>query len=301
MSATKPKWERHAEGWQLGVVAVGMAFLSAILALPRAVPPRELPLPDIDRLDEHRTETRDRARVEAAATARLPYLVRAAGEAFRRFGRGEAKGWPTHLDALGLDLRKCVADARKHHGDEPLLALRAVQAELFVHAVERYGKDGKDSGDLTELGGAFATRARAYGWISEGRASVIPTDELAVLFAVRWTKLAGLLETYPFAPSLNDWRLYYRTLLLHPEVERTENSSSIEPSLLAQYVRGLSRRDPDYPELLARGILAHWMYDFGSAASLFQAYLVRHPTGAWRLRAQNYLLAARRQVPAKVF
>src|SRR5882724_3026610 len=90
----KEGWEKHFRGWQLAVVALGTALGGAVLALPRPIPPRELPLPAVDRSEQRESEGRARAMVQTAEATPLPFLVRAAGEAFRRFGEGEAKGDP---------------------------------------------------------------------------------------------------------------------------------------------------------------------------------------------------------------
>jgi hypothetical protein len=292
-------WHHHLEGWQLAVVAVGMALGAAILAVPRAVPPDAIPLPRVDRVGEARAEARERALARRAAATPLPFLVRAAGEAFRRFGVAEAKEDASEARALSEALVARVAEARRRHGDEALLSLRAVQSELFVRAVTRWAASRGPDAELDELGGSFVRRAEESGFIAAHRQIAIDADALATIFTIRWTKLAGLIDVFPFAPSLNEWRLYYRTLLTHPALrpEGRRAGPSGETEILAAVVDALSRRDPDYPALLARGILEHWAGHYSNAAALFSAHLASNPSGPWRLRAQNYLLAAYRHVP----
>jgi hypothetical protein len=294
--APKPNgWHRHLEGWQLAVVTVGIALLATVLAVPHAVVPTDLPLPFVDRAEERRADLRAEELRDGARARPLPFLVRAAGEAFRQFGRAEARGDTAEADALAAALLERVAEARKRHGDGPLLALRAVQAELFVRAVTSPGPTADDDRDREELGGAFFQRARANGWIAEDGTTFIEPDGLEIAFSVRWTRLAGVLETHPFAPTLNQWRLYYRTLLAHPPAPRGVPADALASAdTLEGYVLALSRRDPEYPELLARGILAMRQRRFAAAIPLLSAHLVRNPSGPWRLRAQNFLFAAHR-------
>ena len=275
-----------------------MALAAAILAIPRAVPPRELPLPSVDRIEQRTAEERDRQRIREATAEPLPFVIRAAGEAFRRLGAAELRG-----DEIGAGVQRAafvqrLADARHRYGDEPLLALESLQASLFVAAARRREPPTPEPRrDVEELGGKFWRLAIDSGWLAEGRV-LIEDDALSTLFKVRWANLAGLLDTYPFAPSLNGWRIYYRTLLLHPEHRR--DPDPLLPSqadLLTRYVEALSKQDPDYPALLARGILEHWLHDYAGAERLLSAHLNQHPFGPWRLRSQNYLLAARRHVP----
>ena len=130
----EPRWSRHLEGWQLGVVAVGIALGSAILALPRAVPPHRTPLPPVDRAEERRARTSSSVIWIALATARPVAVIASAAvgrEAFRRFGAAEARG-----DALATDAALRVQiwwrGSRKFDGSDTAtkrscLTLRAVQ------------------------------------------------------------------------------------------------------------------------------------------------------------------------------
>jgi hypothetical protein len=281
---------RHLEGWQLGVVAVGIAAASAALVLPRAVVPRELPLPAVDWREQQRDAEKDEERAARAEHDPVPYLVRAAGEAFRRFGAAEYARDDAAAEKLRRDFVASFAEAEQHHGPEALLTLRAVQAALFVRAVNTARSDATPSRDVIELGGGFHRRARLNGWLGPDG---LDPDALACLFAVRWTRLAGALERHPFSPSLNQWRLYFRTLLEHPEAPATTSRDALAyPELLSAYVGVLSKRDPDYPVLLAEGILAYRSGRYVAAQELLAAHLRQRPEGPWHLRAQNYLVAA---------
>jgi hypothetical protein len=287
-------WHRHLEGWQLAVVAVGFALGAAALALPRAVVPREIPLPTVDRREERRMDADRRRLVDEVRGTPLPFLVRATGEALRRFGVAEYGREDARGVALADEIVKRAAAARSSDGDRALLALRAVQADLFVHAVTTWARAGDGEADVIALGGGFARHARRHGWI-EGKRLIIEEDGLRQLFVLRWTKLAGFMDTQPFAPTLNELRLYYRTLLRHPE--QSSGTSTEDPYILSglqlAYVNTLAKQDPDYPVLLARGILEFRVGRFDDATALLAAHLKEHPDGPWRLRAQNYFVAAR--------
>jgi len=280
----------HLRGWQLAVVAVGTALGGVALALPRPVAPKELPLPVVDRVEEARFHAREREAARAARATPLPFLVRAAGEAFRRFGEAEVRGDEPEADAEQTAFSKRVEAARKQHGDPAVFALRAVQAELFVAALRH-----RNAAELKQLGGKFF----GAGDEAEHRAAVLRDDELTSLFELRWLKLARLVNERPFAPTLNEWRLYYRTLLAHAELAspELEHDARARALSMGRCVEALAKIDPDYPAPLALGVTRHWMALYDDAEALFASYLAEHPTGVFRLRAQGYLLAARRHVP----
>jgi hypothetical protein len=251
-----------------------------------------LPLPSVDRREQARAAARDVERISAAERTPLPYLVRAAGDAFRRAGDAEARNDVAKLGELERELQTRVIAARKRHGDEPLLALRAIQTDLFVRAVHRWTDTAGSDDDLTGLGGAFVDRAKRNGWVDAKRRLAFDDDALGALFAIRWSSLSGLATTFPFAPTLNEWRQYFRTLIEHPERRARTSDPLDQASALDGYVSALGRHDPDYPILLARGILQLREGHAESARTFLATYLEQNPTGPWRLRAQNYLASA---------
>ncbi len=281
-------WKRHVEGWQLAVVAVGIALLGALLAVPRAAPPDVLPRPAVDRPEIARELRVEGDRARAAEQSVLPYDVRAAGELMRRYGDAAADNDPARGDAELADLRTQIKLARRRAGDKLLLDLRAVQSRMFQRALCRWEATGSVDEDLRQLGGDFLRKARTSGWIEAPHRLAMSRAERSVLYRVRWSGLAGLLETYPFSPTLDDWRVYYGFLLVHPvgdgEHERTENQLS--------YVAVLDKHDPSYLADLARGVLLYRLRRYPDAALALRSHLLRHPDGAWTLRARNYLAAA---------
>ena len=289
------RYRRHLEGWPLAVLAVSIALFGAALALPRPQPPEELPVPVVDRREQRRSLRAEALLAEAAEREPLPFEVRAVGEALRRYGAEEgAQGGPrpSRLQASEeqlLLLRSSVQVARAKHGDNALLRLRAAQSHLFRRALERWEGTRNVDAELGELGGSFPAVARRSGWLGEDHRLVLDEGERDVLFRLRWSELTGLAKQHPFRASLNDWRVYYRLLLEHPDVAPQHAARA-----QLRYVAALARLDPDFPASLANGVLAYRLGDYGQAANAFREHLDAHPDGPWRLRAQNHLAAAQR-------
>jgi hypothetical protein len=97
---------RHFEGWQLGLLAVGVALCGLWLALPRPVEAELLPLPEVERDVVQRARSQERALAREAERSPLPFEVRAVGELLRRHGKSVA----AH-DAYGA--RQARDDARQ--------------------------------------------------------------------------------------------------------------------------------------------------------------------------------------------
>lgn len=288
---------RHFAGWQLGVLSVGIAGLAALLAVPRPVAPDVLPLPTVDRREQARTIQNEGARALAAERRELPFDVRAVGEALHRYGAANYTGDSTNMERELGELRVATGRALKRYGPELLLQLRAVQTQLFLRALSHWEGTGQVDSELRELGGNLLDKARRSGWIASDHRLLMSSGQRRTLFRIRWDGLTGLLKRYPFAPSLDEWRVYYRFLLEHPEAPpgSPKGGPELARALLTErqaYVLALTRRDPYYPAALARGVLAYQLERFDDAAREFRAYLGGHADGPWRLRVQNYLLAA---------
>ena len=282
---------RHLEGWPLAALAVAIALLGAALAVPRSVAPEEIPVPDVDRREERRARRADAEHADAAEREPLAFEVRAVGEALRRYGAAEATpGGPPPGPEQLAELRTHARAARARHGDVPLLRLRAVQSRLFCRALERWEATGSTDADLPELGGRFLEKAQQSGWIDRDRRIVLEEPERAVLFHVRWADLTGLAKEHQFRPSLNEWRIYYRALLEHPDAGPERGPA--RHAAQRRYVLALQRLDPEFPAALALGVIAYQLGDYAQATSAFRTHLDAHPGGAWRLRAQNHLAAS---------
>ncbi len=274
-------------------MSVGIALLGALLAVPREVPPDVLPLPRIDRQEQRRASTLERERAVEALQSPLPFDVRAVGETFRRFGQAEEGGRSAAALALREELARRAAKARQAQGDAMLLRLRALQTHLLLGSLASWEAGGPVGSDLAELGGSLVRDATRLGWVDRHGRFIMSRVEREVLFRIRWARLAGLLDEHPFAPSLTDWRTYYRFLLEHAPTPSRVEARRQQALATLEVVRALEKRDPDYPALLARGVLLYEHGAYAAADQALGAHLLRFPEGPWRLRAQNYLTAAR--------
>jgi hypothetical protein len=275
---------RHFEGWELGLVAVGIAALAAALFVPRGAEPDVFPVPFVDRKETARLLEAERARAGDAHMDILAYEVRAVGEAFRQYGRADADGDAAAASIRMAELRRVTLIARAEFGDPALSQLRAVQTLLFLAALERW-ESGGDAAEVAELGGAFLEKAKASGWLSEPRRLDMSVAERATLFRIRWVELTGLRSESAFAPSANEWRLYYRFLLEHPDRKAPADER-------LRYVAAAAKYDPSYPAALARGIIELDLGRPAKAVESLTAHLGAAPHGPWRLRAQNHLARA---------
>ena len=280
---------RHLEGWELAILAVGIALTLALLVMPRSEAPTVMPVPRIDRSEQRRTAEEESRRADEAEQTELPFEVRAVGDALRRYGLATHTESGYALNELH-HLKLATAAARKLHGDEKLLELRAVQTRMFLAALGDWEATRIETDDLKELGGDFLQKARSSGWIAGGKQLVLTEPERATLFRLRWAELAGLREQHPFSPSLNEWRVYFRFLLEHPDVAAATGRRRAERRL--EYVAALDKLDPEFPAAFTRGVLEYELGHYPRAVQAFQAHLERHPTGAWELRARNHLVAA---------
>ncbi|HKO46682.1 MAG TPA: hypothetical protein VJV79_03115 [Polyangiaceae bacterium] len=281
---------RHLQGYELGLVTVGMVLTFALLALPRASRPLTLPLPRIDRAQAQRQNRLERELASRAEATGLPFELRAVGEAIRHFGHSRNHGIDTGHDVD--DLRERMQAVVSKGQSSLLLSLRAVQTQYFLRALAQFEREGKPNSELEELGADFLAHAQHNGWF--GRDGRFLADEATrrVLFQLHWADLIGKRGSFPFAPTLNDWRLYYRFLLLHPEQEPTL-MADLEGAANAARVRvvnALSRKDPDYPAFFARGYLFDRLGDTEAAASAYRAHLGQHESGPYALLARNYLI-----------
>ncbi|WP_437332640.1 hypothetical protein [Sorangium sp. So ce394] len=207
-------------------MAVFIAGSAAILAVPRAVEPAELPLPLADARAIARVRDADIARAREAEQLGLDAEVRALGSAIRAFGIVDADA--DHTEAELLAARKRVIEAAGPalaQGDDAVLRLRAYQMSSFVREVRRFEATGEASDELRELGGDFPGLLRRNAWLTAGGAGPRDGGEarrvamdgaaLGALFKKRWDAIVGLRRA-PFGVALDEERALYRFLLSHP-------------------------------------------------------------------------------------
>lgn len=290
------EWKRHFEGWKLGFVLVSAATLGTALVLPRGTEPVLVPTPAYDARRALQTDTLELERARAAARSSLPHPVRVVGERFRRLNLAMTKqpSATSELERqLGQDVR---AEIARGHTEE-LLALRALQSELFARAVRDFvgerararaeKKPVAPAQELLELGGDFA--ARAEGAWFDGDELVLSEPQLRLLFRVRWGLLTGTHRVHPFGPDLNDFRHYYAILLAFPESGRDVIDRSLRQ---LGYVDALAKIDPAYPSSFARGTISFRLGNFDAAASAFEHHLKSEPDGPFTSLARNHFVLA---------
>lgn len=204
----------------------------------------------------------------------------------RQLGRASTDGVGNATAALA-DLRALTVRAVKEDGTSGLLALRAVQAELFVSACREWAASGAVSSEMRELGGDFPELAGTSGWL-EGKTLSLTDEDLTLLFRGRWNDLTGLASTPPFAATLDEQKDRYGLLLRHPS--GSDSATRLQRQL--GYVAGLAAIDREYPAAFARGVLLYRSGAYEGSAVAFRAHLAARPQGPWAVRAGNHLLAA---------
>ncbi len=286
--APRRDFRRHLQGYELGLLTVAIVLTFTLLAVPRASVPETLPLPHVDRAEARRNDAREDDLAASAEREPLPFEVRAVGEAIRKFGSTRAQGFDAEPERREI-LERVAAVAAQ--GKLPLLLrLRAVQTRFFLAALKQFEATGKPNAELSELGGDFLTRARESGWLSSANRSLADSSTLRVLYQLRWAELIDKRRLFPFSPSLNDWRIYYRFQILHPERLPIGLGPGLDDEARLKWVTALAHKDPDYPEAFAKGYLYFRLGRLEAAASSYRAQLGKSDSGPYALLARNYLI-----------
>lgn len=295
---------RHLEGWQPGLVAVAVAGAAAVLAVPRSVPPGELPLPAPVPAALAEVRAADHRRAALAAAEPLPLEVRAVGTAIRAYGVADAADDESAAVRAKDDaVRAAVAPGVDGEG---LLRLRAFQLEVFLREVRRFELEGKASDELAAVGGAFPRMVQVNGWC-EGdpcRRVLLDDGALRASFKKRWNEITGT-RAPELALTLDEQRALTAFLLRHPVPVRGGGQVLDPASREAQVTQFLLRKVDDlgtldgaYPRDFARGVVLYRMGRFPLAVEAFRAHLDAHPDGPLTLRAQNHLRAALEEAEA---
>jgi hypothetical protein len=192
----------------LGAALLIVASASAItvLAVPRPVPPHELPslvLSETLVRNVVRTDEADAARVPSDVHARaLISLIHAQGEA--EASPGES---PEDAARRESNLRAVVNDVRASSGEAGLKALRALAVGELVRALERHENDLESDRVL----GSFPIIMERYGLTVEGRLRA-PIFVVRTLYKARWNSICRLAPTY--ALTSVEERAFYGWLAL---------------------------------------------------------------------------------------
>lgn len=295
---------RMFEGWQVGLVVVATAVLTALVAVPRPALPDDIPYPQLDGRALEAVSRRDEQWAQATAQTPLDFDLRAVGEAIRAYGKADADGDREAVSRRLREVRMYLVPAQAK-GDEALMRLRAVQMKLFLDGVARYDQTGEESDDLREVGGGLIAMLRRSGWLRpEGqRLRVVPGRVvLEVLFRKRWNEITGLTAP-PFQPSLAEERAFYAFLFEHPVVSvpaiqekdpvvrcRTANE------YLLRKMEELGRIDPTYPASYARGVVLLRLNRPREALLPLADFVDTHDDGPYVLRARNALREAQEKL-----
>jgi hypothetical protein len=296
---------RHLEGWEVGVVAVAIAAIGTLLAVPLPVSPHDVPLPlpdgkalsaTVDR-EKNSATTIARAleeeRSRPSGTSEL-YDLRAFGQEFRAYGAAEASGDTYAVVRARQKLLEAVARARGV-GDERLVALRSYQQQLFLAELRKWENSGIASEELVGLGGGFLDLVRQSGWL-DGKTIVMDDLVRGVFFKRRWNQVTGISGS-AFAISLDEHRTFYAFLLTHPYVEGRAGLTAKDACRAAdrwrlRKIEELARIDASYPYVLARGVLFYRLGRYPEAVQAFRDYLGSAEDGRYVLRARNYFATA---------
>lgn len=301
--ASEPRdLSRHFEGWQPGLVAVVLAGIVALLAVPRSIEPTELPLPVADVQQLRGVMHADDEAALAIVKNPLDTDVRALGSILRAFGKADASRDEAMLAQLHSRIFTAVLVAR-NQGDASLVALRAFQMREFLREVRRFVVTGQASDELVELGGSFQDLLTRSGWCTGAApcTMLMPEQVQRAMFKRRWNEITGLSGP-PFDLTVDEQRAFFAFLLRYPpragdrlpKVPR----AGFDGAYLLRKVDELAAIDPTYPRLLARGIVQFRKGDFRRAAESFATQLEASPDGLWSIRAQNHLRAALEQAQA---
>jgi TolA-binding protein len=239
--------------------------------------------------------------------------VRALGSAIRDFHVLEARS--AEAPEFG-QARKRVDEALIEAlatGDEPLLALRAVQLESFLEEVQRFEATGDQSAELLAVSGGFVRAMTAEGWC-EGHTLLPRGPELRTMFKQMWSTFLGFDRRGAFQPSLDEQRAAQAFSLSYPHPSRAmrealaaarrgapdaktckaidEAERHAVESWRLDHVKAIAAIDPAYPADYALGVANYRSGDYGVAVASLRRWLNDHPEGPLTLRAQNYLRAA---------
>ena len=294
LSGNSPSKKPERFSTRLILASLAFAASGSFIVVPRPTYPHIIPLPTID--SQFRTEREDAevARAQKVAGGSLSKTVRAVGEQVRRVGLRIAQKKRSD-SRLNDSLKKDAHDLVLAGQTEALLDLRALQAELFLQAVNKWVFTKNEHIDLQELGGSFAQTAQV-SWLDDEQELVLSDDALRLLFRIRWGKLTGLHRTPAFVPTLEEMRRYYGTHLLHPQAPRGDVISQTVSQI--SFAQALGAVDPAYPEKLTLGILRLRLGQPVRARASLRAHLEAHENGVWANIANNHLRLAEAQTSA---
>lgn len=300
----------------LALIPVTAALLMFLLVVPRATPPEDIPLPQIDGLALRAIAEEDAARAQAARTNRLPGDVLAVGTALRTINNAMAAGDAAAAGPARAtldDALRGVGARDPKQGVDQLKTLRALQLEEFLAEVQRFEATGQQTPELLELGGGFIERMRDAGWV-RGQNVLLDDAQRRAAFKLVWTAMVGGERAAELSPSLDEERALYTLYLSHPHVPDGQRSSfeamrrdastseacqaiATKERLAAELwradkIKKLGEIDLAYPTGYALGVAYYRAGRYDMSMDAFRAWMDHHPDGPLALRARNHWKAA---------
>jgi hypothetical protein len=284
------------EGWQVGAVTVFVATVVTSVIVPRSAVPHAVPPSSLSQREVGATRA-ELGRVSSVAeSGELTHAVRLLEARFRAVGRAEASGDERLAARWAGELGPTATNALLQNREE-VVSLRAFLGLEFSRRYLRRLRTGRPDAELHELGGATLAEMAEKGWLQSLEDLPASADLVLVgIFARRFNLMvvpqAG--ELVPLDAGVE--RAVFAYLMTHPPPARFASTpmerASTQLKFVVTQIDGLSKVEPDYPALFAKGILHFEAGQFEASASAFDGYLQRHPDGPYRLRAVNFLKAA---------
>lgn len=296
-------------------MAIFIAGIAAILGVPRAVPPSEVPAPTVRGAELDAVIAADEDRAHALLPLGpgrppakvLDHDVRLLGQAICAFGRAASEESLPELEKTHAEVVR-AAEVAIARSPEEVLALRAYQTHEVIRELRAFERTGEPTEKLKELSGWLIQSLELYQWYDRPSRRLLPDEAaLRAMYKKRWNELTNLTGT-AFALSLDEERALLRFLIAHPAVERSARSVAITSpqartareladavalqKARLKKVRELAKIDPSYPAAFAEGVVLFQLGQFEEAASAFERHLAAHPDGPFTLRARNHLKAA---------
>lgn len=274
MSADQVKSAGITEsGAKLIVSAFAVAFTGMLIAMPRAVPPTELPDLVLDARAAAAAAAADAELAQHAPTG--PVVVRFL-EAYDEQGEAELAEPPQPLPVrearLGR-LRQDLAAIAATDGEEAVAALRAA-ATSRVDALA-HGEESLE--EARESLGSFVAIVSGYG-LYRGDRPYAPPVVFRALYKARWNALAGLEDLTAGLHPI-ELQAYWGWLAFHAEGAGIDQRADA----FREYVGAGGQASDE-----AIATMAYFVGDFAGAARYFER--AHEETGDLRLR--NYALAA---------
>ncbi len=300
----------------LALIPITVAVLAMLLMMPRAVPPEEVPLPQIDATALELQRQDDVARAAAARATRPSGDLLLIGTTFRALNKAQVTGaTPEEVGVARTALEQAFASvARTGDGaGDGLRTLRALQLDAFLAEVQKFEATGKPTEELEDLAGSFLDHMAAAGWLQHGRV-ILDEAALRVAYKLVWNAQIGADRVRGMAVSLDEERALYRFYLTHPHASepqrlayesmrskarsRDDCQKAIAQERLdmeqwrIDKIRRLGEIDPTYPTGYALGVSFYRAGRYDQSIEAFRSWVAKHPDGPFAIRARNHMKAA---------